>query len=355
MYKALLLLVAFLSGAILMALEIVGSRVLAPEFGGSIFVWGSLIGVFLAALSLGYYIGGGAADRWPSARLLALFLLASGLFVLLLPRYGPSVCALIAEHDYGPRANPLLACLILFLVPGILMGATSPFVIRLTALSVEQVGRTAGIIYALSTLGSIAGTLGTAFYIITIIGTRDTLYWLGGALIVTAVIAAIAALARVPRRATAAAVMGIVCALCALSQPAYAKERVLFECDSPYQRLFVTEQGNYRILRTNNVWHTRMDLRDLQGRGFEYTDYVDIALLFNPKIREVLVIGLGGGSIPKRLVRDYPQITVDTVEIDPDVVKIAKRYFYVTSGPRLHIHQSDGRVFLRKIGRENKQ
>lgn len=343
MRNLLLLVVAFLSGAILMALELVGSRVLAPHFGGSIFVWGSLIGVFLAALSIGYYLGGRLVDRWPRAALLAVFLFAAGLFVLLLPRYGAAVCDTIALRDYGPRGNPLLACTALFFLPGILMAVTSPFVIRLTARAIKQVGRTAGLVYAVSTVGSIAGTLGTAFYLIPEIGTRVLLSLLGVALIFTGLIAAAV---RRPGRGMAAALA--VLALSALPQAAYAKERTLLERDSAYHRLLVTEDESYRYLRADNIWHTQMDLKDRHGRGLPYADYIDIAFLINPDIRSVLMIGLGGGTLPKRFVRDYPQVKVDAVEIDPDVIKIAARYFDVHPGPRLAIHQADGRLFLRR-------
>ena len=341
----LLLLVAFLSGAILMALEIVGSRVLAPNFGGSIFVWGSLIGVFLAALSIGYYLGGGLADRAPRPWLLGLLLLAAGGCVLLLPHWGVAISDRIALRDLGPRANPLLASLVLFFLPGLLMGTTSPFVIRLTARTMTQVGRTAGMVYAISTLGSIVGTLGSAFYLIPAYGTRKILSCLGLGLICTGALAIVAGAWRRPGRA-AAAVLAL--AALGLAQPGYAAERILLERDSPYHRLFVTDEGRYRYLRADNIWHTRMDRKDPHGRGLPYTDYVDIAFLLNPGIHDVLVIGLGGGSVPKRLVRDYPQVKVDAVEIDPDVIKIAARYFDVHPGPRLAVHQADGRIFLRR-------
>ena len=343
MRRLLLLLVAFLSGGILMALEIVGSRVLAPNFGGSIFVWGSLIGVFLAALSIGYYFGGRLVDRWPRAALLGFLLLAAGVFVLLLPRYGGAICDRIAVRDYGPRANPLLACLALFFAPGALMGVTSPFVIRLTARAIKQVGRTAGVVYAISTVGSIVGTLGAAFYLIPALGTRAIVYLLGGLLVLTGLLAASA---RGARRGTGAALA--LLALGLVAQPASAKERVLLERDSPYHRLFVTEDESCRWLRADNVWHTQMDLKDPHGSGLPYTDYMDLAFLFQPEIRRVLVIGLGGGTIPKRFVRDYPQVKVDAVEIDPDVINIAARYFDVDAGPRLAIHEADGRMFLRR-------
>jgi len=343
MQKLVLMVVALLAGAILMALELVGSRLLAPYFGGSIFVWGSLIGVFLAALSIGYYLGGRLADRWPSPHLLAALLLAAGVYVLLLPRYGGAVCDRISLGDYGARAGPLISCAILFFLPGILTGVTSPFVVRLNARAVEQAGRTTGTVYAASTIGSIVGTLGTAFYLIPAIGTRSILYLLGGSLIFTALIAIAKRGSRVTTAAGAAAL-----ALLALSPPACAKERVLVERDSAYHRLYVTEDENYRWLRADNVWHTQMSLRDRHGRGLDYTDYVDLAFLFNPKIQRVLVIGLGGGTIPKRFVRDYPQVRVVAVEIDPYVIEIAARYFDVHASPRLAIRQSDGRIFLRR-------
>lgn len=347
MRNALLLLVAFLSGAILMALQLSGSRVLAPFFGGSIFVWGSLIGVFLAALSLGYFVGGRLADRWPRAGLLGALLVAAGAFVLGLPRLGPLVCDAILGRDFGPRGNPLLSCLILFFIPGMLMGVTSPFVIRLTAESIDRVGRTAGAVYSISTVGSIAGTIGAAFYLIPAMGTRAILYLLGALLMLAALLAAAAGSRPLSARRAAAAAAVLLAAL-GIAGPASAQERVLLERDSAYHRLLVTEDGRHRWLRADNIWHTQMDLQDPHGRGLPYACYTDIAFLINPNIRRVLVIGLGGGTIPKRFVRDYPEVVVDSVEIDPDVISIAQRYFHVRPGPRLRIHEADGRQFLRR-------
>jgi spermidine synthase len=343
MQRPLLLLVAFLAGAILMALELVGSRLLAPYFGGSIFVWGSLIGVFLAALSIGYYVGGKLVDRWPSTGVLGGILLLSAAFVFLLPRYGHVVADSISLRYEDVRAGSLITCMILFFAPGALMAVTSPFVIRLTTRKLDEVGRAAGAVYAVSTIGSIAGTLGTAFYLIPALGTKKILILLGAALVVTGALCLCAL-----RNRTSRAAVGTALLMLLASHPGYAKERVLLERDSSYHRLFVTEEGHYRWLRADNIWHTQMDLRDPHGRGLPYSDYVDLAFLFNPNIRRVLVIGLGGGTVPKRFVRDYPQVTVDAVEIDPAVIRIAQRYFDVKPGARLRIHEADGRRFLRR-------
>src|SRR5499425_1005456 len=183
MVRLLLNVVVFISGGVLMALEIVGSRVLAPYFGSSIFVWGSLISVVMAALSLGYYWGGWLSAREPSyARLLTL-LLIPGIVIFFLPFIYPTVNEWVAGVDFGTRLNPLIASSIFFLLPGVFLGTVSPYVIRLAATRLSTVGSTAGTLYALSTCGSIFGTLLTAFYLIPLIGVSNIIHFLGMILI----------------------------------------------------------------------------------------------------------------------------------------------------------------------------
>src|SRR3954452_13045183 len=127
----LIYIVVFLCGGILMALEILGSRILAPSFGDSIFVWGSLISIFLAALSLGYFLGGRLADRWPRLSAMALLVAASGLLIFVLPFIYPALNRTIARHSRVPGADPLLAGFLLFLLPSLGMGTVSPYAVRL--------------------------------------------------------------------------------------------------------------------------------------------------------------------------------------------------------------------------------
>ena len=173
----------FVSGAVLMALEIAGSRVLAPVFGGSVFVWGSLIGIFLGAMSGGYWLGGWLSQRWPRQGLLNTLLAAAGGFILLLPLWAAPLCAALA--DLGPRSGPLSAALILFALPSLLMVVASPFAVRLRASDLERVGAVAGRLYALGTLGSIAGTLVTAFWLIPALGVNAILTGIGALLVAT--------------------------------------------------------------------------------------------------------------------------------------------------------------------------
>ncbi len=181
--------IAFVSGAVLMGLEIVGSRILAPTFGNSIFVWGGLISVFLAALSAGYYAGGRLADRRPDAFLLRPILLIAGGSILLLPMLYPAVNDALFAYDLGPRLGPLLASSLLFPVPAAALGAVPPYLVRLRVEDVSRAGRAAGTVYALSTVGSIAGTLLTAFALIPSVGLRAILFGMGGVLIALGMVA----------------------------------------------------------------------------------------------------------------------------------------------------------------------
>jgi hypothetical protein len=164
--------VVFICGALVMSFEILGSRVLAPNFGSSVFVWGSLISIFLAGLSAGYYLGGKVADVAPSTKKLSLIIAVPGVLFLTFPLYGAAVCDWIFEMDLGIRLSPLLASIILFFIPSVFLGMVSPYTVKLLICSLHTSGRTVGTLYALSTLGSIVGTLFTSFYLITIAGVK---------------------------------------------------------------------------------------------------------------------------------------------------------------------------------------
>ena len=152
----------FIAGAVLLGLEIASSRVLAPFFGSSLYVWGALIGVVLAGLSLGYWLGGMAADREPTPALFVGVLGLAALLVLVIPFVDGWVLDQVVELDPGPRLNPLLATILLFGAPAVVLGTVSPIAVKLRARSLDHLGRTAGRLFAISTAGSIAGTFATA-------------------------------------------------------------------------------------------------------------------------------------------------------------------------------------------------
>lgn len=356
------------SGAVLMGLELLGSRLLAPYFGNSLAVWGSLISVFLAALSLGYLLGGRVADRWPQTRTLVRIGLAAGLWVAVLPWFTTPLLRAFSESALDPRAATLLVSLLLFLGPSVLMGMVSPLAIRLRARKVEHLGQDAGSLSALSTLGSIAGTLATSFWLIPAMGSHALLQALGLTLLVLA-----GALALRERRAQESALAAVLVAAVLLapgggfsgvrgltsgsapSGAAPVKERMggqtvelttLLDTDSLYHHIRVMEGDGSRYLRFDNSWQSGMYVGDPFRTRFDYTDYFDLAYALEPPPKRVLFVGLGGASAPKHFWRYDPQVQIDVAELDPEVVRVARKYFDLPDDPRIHVTADDGRRFL---------
>ncbi|MDR7418925.1 MAG: fused MFS/spermidine synthase [Armatimonadota bacterium] len=335
----------FVSGGVLLALEIIASRVLAPYFGNSIYVWGSLIGVFLTALSVGYALGGRVADRYPSPSLFSGIVFVAGLLTVPIPLAAAPVLEGVARADFGPQLNPLIGAVALFVVPSIVMGMVSPFAVRLKARAVGTMGQTAGNLYAISTMGSIAGTLAASFVLINYMGVRSIILVLGFTLMIMAVLDWLAA----RRRAAAVAGALLVVLLAAgvtTAQPAQSPTLVYVR-DTVYHKITVSDEGTVRYLKLDNYWQSALDRSQPQRTVFAYADYMHLPLVFIPEPRHALLIGLGGGTVPERYVADYPTVIMDVAEIDPQVVETAKAYFGVRESDRLRLTARDGRLHLR--------
>ena len=174
-----LLITALATGAVVMALEILGSRLLAPVFGNSLFVWGALIGVILAAMSSGYAFGGWVSDRYPGAQVLAGLLLFSGAWTFLIAWLGQPVLFKVAAAIEDPRWGPCVAAALLLGPPAFGLSGVLPAMLRLAVSDLEYFGRHTGRMIALSTVGSLAGTWGTAFFFLSWIGSQALVAWLG--------------------------------------------------------------------------------------------------------------------------------------------------------------------------------
>lgn len=363
MTKQLRLLVSvFVSGAVVMALELLGSRLLAPVFGDSIYVWGSLIGVVLAALSSGYYLGGKIADKRPDLQTLSLVVFAAGILVLALPTLTRPVFDVVLGIRLGDRYSPLLATTLLLGAPSILLGMVSPYAIRLAARSVEKLGKASGNLYALSTLGSIVGTFFTVFVLIPEFGVNKIIIVLGVALLAVAFLGLgvrmkifiLLILIALPFAAPYLVSRRLTVATYSL-----ALGDTVYETDTPYHHLLVvdaydpTYQSTVRYLIMDDNFHSAIDLNHPNRTVFAYTEYFHIPFLLNPSISKVLFIGGGGFTGPESFLRLYPNITVDVVEIDPEVIRVAEQYFGVDpANPRLHIYNEDGRIFLQQTNQK---
>ncbi|MBI1383082.1 MAG: hypothetical protein GC161_18595 [Planctomycetaceae bacterium] len=340
--------IVFLSGAIVLALELVCPRFLAPAFGAGHSVWSAVIASTLAALAAGYALGGRWADGPRPGMALAGCLAGAAAWALLLPW---------VRHLFvgwtlplGPVSGPYIASILLMGPPLVLLGAVAPIAVRAGALDLGHVGRSAGRVAALSTAGSIAGALLTGVVLIPWMPGSDLVSGIGVALLALAVLAAI------PARRAAAAAVTIVAALAAAvytqheratetPDPLTPATGVRFARNSRFANIVVQDliEPPRRALILDGLTHTIVSLPELENLSEVYTAF-GLTTCMRPHAESALVIGLGGGVTPRALARQG--IRTDVVEIDPVVVDVARTWFGFESLGEVHV--ADGRTFLRR-------
>ena len=357
--------VAFVTGAIVMGFEMLGSRYLNPYFGSGIYTWASLISTVLIALTAGYFLGGSIADRTPSPTVLALIVMVGSAYLLALPSFAQSVLEFVLAGVDDIRAGSLISALALMLFPVTLLGMYSPFAIRLLLNSAERSGRVSGAVYGVSTAGSIVGTLGTTFLLIPAIGSRAITLSLGAAGLVSGL--ALLALARLERRASgAAAIILIACAM--VTSPVCRAESLIDDgiraamlkrgngriahIETEYNDVFITKRQNQLVMSFQvkgwDYTESVANLTDPDDLPLRYAQVMTIATIYPDAPKKILMLGLGGGSISTYLGRFLPEAAITTVEIDPGVITAAKTYFGLRETERMRYRAGDGRVFLNR-------
>ncbi len=332
-----------LSGAVVMALEILSIRILSPTYGNSVEVWGSIISVFLAALAGGYTLGGRLADRYPSLAALGWLLLAAGAAQTVLLMGALPLTAAIGRATGSSAVGPLLAAAVLFGPTTVALATVSPFAVRLSARDLDRLGGVAGRLYALSTAGSLVGTLGCTFVLIPFVDLATILSTL---LTLTALCAATAFVGERRRgaRGLLLAALLVVFAMASPSITARPDRSLLARQLTPYQTLELRDRAGRRTLFSDGQLHSSIEV----SSGLPALHYVrqsTAALLFGEP-REALILGLGGGTLAGYLRRALPELAIDHVEVDPAVLAIAERFFGFAPGPRDRVHLRDARVFL---------
>ena len=329
-----------------LATEIAASRLLAPYFGSSTIVWANLIGIVLAGLALGYWLGGKLADRRPEPRLLGLIVLAAAVWVALTPFVArPLLDATVSSLDdasAGAVIGSFFAVLLIFAPAVVLLGMVSPFAIRLAISTVETAGAVAGRFYALSTAGSLLGTFLPALVVIPLAGTQRTL--LG-----TAVVLALTASLLLGRRVLVVA--AVLAALVAVPPGAVkADPGLLYEQESRYQFIQVVERDDGRRLLSLNegvavhsVWRA-----DTVLTGGVWDAFLALPPLLGRPLESVAILGNAGGTTARALGVFYPAARVDGVELDPAVSDVGRRFFHMDENPRLTVHDADARPYLRR-------
>ncbi|NQZ80923.1 MAG: fused MFS/spermidine synthase [Colwellia sp.] len=187
----LIYMLAFSSGFCIMGIELLGGRILAPFFGSSVHIWGSIITVFMLSLSLGYLIGGKLSTKAASLNKYGVIFLIAGIMVLPIVMYSQVIMESIFIHIEDSRYGSLLASMALFFIPTVILGMISPYSVRLLVTDKESSGQTAGVLYFVSTLGSALGTIITSFYMVLAFDVNDIIISFSAALAVLGLIAII--------------------------------------------------------------------------------------------------------------------------------------------------------------------
>jgi spermidine synthase len=342
----------FLCGAALMIIELTGSRILAPFLGTSLVVWTSLIGIILASLSLGAWWGGSLADRHPQARILGR--------IVLLAAWATAGIGLsktwVLEFLQGTGSLhivTIVATMALFAPAAVLLGMVPPFAVRLCLEDPAYTGRTAGRLYAISTVGSIVGTFLAGFVLIAWVGSTSILF-------ITAATLALASWMAEPSTKTLKGVSLVIFGLAVFfcrQQDSWLEQRGFLDTDTPYSRVLVytsKEEGTNRPTREMVTGpqgrQSAMYIDDTTELALPYTRFYRLAEYYRPAMRRMLVLGGGGYSFPKYALAHYPDLQIDVVELDPGMTALARTHFALQDNPRLRIIEEDARTFLQKAG-----
>jgi spermidine synthase len=342
--------VAFIVGAASLGTEIAAARLLAPWFGASTIVWANTIATVLLALAIGYWFGGRIADRDPSLQGLSrLVVLAAGLLAIVPFVAGPFLRVSVDALDSveaGAFAGSLLAVLVLVAVPVLVLGMAAPYAVRLSVARVEEAGRITGRLYAISTVGSLAGVFLSALLLIPLVGTRRTF-------LAFALSLALVALPALGRRFVLAPVgVALLLAVPVGTVKSTAGTRVLWDHETEYQYARVVESGGERRLELNEGQAIHSVYRPGHWLTVDYWDEM-LVLPFaaaRRAPRSVAILGNAAGTTARAYGHYFPRARVDAVEIDAELTKVGRELFDLR-GRRLRVYTADARPFLRRTQR----
>jgi len=369
----LLIVLVFVAGACSLAVELSASRLLAPYFGTSLFVWANLIGLILLYLTIGYYVGGRLADRFPRPGVLYLLTTVAAFLIGVIPFISRPILSWsltsFATYSISVFYGSLVAVIFLFAIPMILLGCVSPFAIRLRIEQVGRSGHTAGQLYAISTAGSILGTFLPVLWLIPTIGTRYTFFVFAVSLLLVSIVGLITTQLSMPRlpdtrkrldKSLLSILLLIPMGAAVLSvngpiKPPSGSDGggvLVAERESAYNYIQVVRVGEQMQLVLNEglAVHSIYDPNQILTQG--PWDYFMVAPYFNKppftqnQVHRACIIGLGAGTIPRELTAAYGPIPIDGVEIDGTIVDLGRQYFHMNE-PNLNVIVQDGRYFLR--------
>ncbi len=373
--------IVFIASFCTLVIELVAGRIMAPYVGVSLYTWTSIIGVVLAGISIGAYLGGRIADRYPRSSTLGWLLFFSGLGAFSISPLTNFVGG--AQFQTSLMSRILLITTIVFFVPSCLLGMISPVVVKLTLNNLEKTGNVVGKIYAFSTLGSILGTFATGFFLISWIGTRSILLTMGIILILSALIfgsffrskKALALLFLFLLLSFFLPIVGLrvyatthptefsfpsspvksIKVFCELAFKYPLEEEAYFLKESDYYTIKLKKssdgsKGNrLESLVLDHLVHSYTDLKDPLYIEYEYIRIYEEMVRWQAKRRgsfRSLFLGGGGYTFPRFIGAKYPKAEVDVVEIDPEITRAVRKYLGISENSKIRTFNEDGRWFV---------
>ncbi|MDP2685170.1 MAG: fused MFS/spermidine synthase [bacterium] len=352
MKKYLLEITVFISGAVVMIFELVGSRVMGPYVGTSTFVWTSLIGVILASLSIGYWLGGKFADKKASYKILSLIILMAGVLIGTTTFIKDFVMIMIQEGISDIRVGSIIGAIILFALPSILLGMVSPYAVKLKMNSLDTSGKTVGNLYAISTTGSIVGTFSAGFFLIPFLGNTKILLLLA---ILLTISSSLIYLKKYWLFKTTLLLFFLLFNFITIPSPLIAIEGSVdldsVDLDTEYSRIWIfndidnTTGQPIKKLQINTENNSAMFLENDELVS-QYTKFYRLADHFFPNLKTALMLGGAAYSYPKDFLNKHESATIDVVEIDPMLTELAREHFRLVDDPKMNIIHEDGRTYL---------
>jgi spermidine synthase len=345
----LLFLSVFVCGAVVMIFELAGSRIMAPYFGSSIFVWTGIIGVVMGSLALGYWLGGRIADRGADAETYSRVIFFSGVAIFWSFLAKDAVPALFQDRAVPIELGSLLAAIVIFMPASVLLGIVSPYAVRLKLHSMETSASTVGNLYAASTVGSISGTFAAGYLLIPHLGAANIFFVL---VVILGALSFLFSKKHFTAKAAALAILAASFLLISSAISGYEQGSGQVRIDTEYNAIRISpgthEETGREVLDLSFDPFARQSSMFLESDElvWDYTKFYRLAKHFVPDIRKSLMIGGGAYSYPKDYLRDMPHASIDVVEIDPGITQAAKRYFRLPDDPRLSVYHEDARVFL---------
>ena len=365
-YKILI----FIVEAICMIIELVASRILSPYFGNSNVVWTSVIGIILLSSSIGNFMGGKIADKNDLNKSLKAILFMAAIFTLFIPIFQKIILICISNTFTNIKIGAIISTLILFFIPSLFLGFLNPIIIKLSLKDIDSAGTVSGKVYAIATIGGIFGTFLGGFVLVPNFGSVQILY------VITIILLLLTFMIDIKNtyKKSLVIVIIIIISITLFTYTTYAnnskEDRILsgedlisISYDTQYGRVIIKngyiKNEHVRILNIDSGYEssTFIDEGKENDLVFEYTKYYNLMFKSKNDINNVMLIGGAGYSYPKYFISHYLDKNLDVVEIDGDITKIARKFFYLdklindynlNENKRLNLINEDGRTYLNR-------